>query len=75
MILIKILVLYQIVGKSKTLINYRQGKTMDAVGASGGNANSGVTITGDMELHPQTYATVSSSGITDLTITPRWWII
>ena len=50
-------------------------ETMDAVGASGGNANRGVTITGDMELHPQSYATVLSSGITDLTITPRWWII
>lgn len=50
-------------------------ETMDAVGAFGGNANNGVTITGGMELHPQTYATVSSSGITDLTITPRWWII
>lgn len=50
-------------------------ETMDAVGASGGNANRGVTITGDMELHPQSYATVLSSGISDLTITPRWWTL
>lgn len=50
-------------------------ETMDAVGAYGGNANNGVTITGDMVLHPQSYVSVSSSGITDLTITPRWWII
>ena len=50
-------------------------ETMDAVGSSGGNVNNGVTIRGDILLHPQSYATVSSSGITDLTITPRWWII
>lgn len=50
-------------------------ETMDAIGSSGGNANNGVTITGDMELRPQSFSTVSSSGITDLTITPRWWII
>ena len=50
-------------------------ETMDAVGASGGNANRGVTITGDMELHPKSFTTVSSSGITDLTITPRWWTL
>ena len=50
-------------------------ETMDAVGSSGGNVNNGVTIRGDIVLHPQSYATVSSSGITDLTITPRWWTI
>lgn len=50
-------------------------ETMDAVGSSSGNINDGVTIIGDMELHPQSFATVSSSGITDLTITPRWWTI
>ena len=50
-------------------------ETMDAVGAFGGNVNNGIVVTGDMLLQPQTYATVSSSGITDLTITPRWWII
>lgn len=50
-------------------------ETMDAVGTIGGNVNNGITVTGDMLLQPQTYATVSSSGITDLTIMPRWWII
>ena len=50
-------------------------ETMDAVGAFGGNVNNGITVTGDMLLQPKTYATVSSSGVTDLTITPRWWII
>lgn len=50
-------------------------ETMDAVGTFGGNVNNGIAVTGDMLLQPQTYATVSSSGITDLTITPRWWII
>lgn len=50
-------------------------ETMDAVGESGDNVNNGVTVIGDMVLQPQSYATVLSSGISDLTITPRWWTL
>ena len=50
-------------------------ETMDAVGSFGGNVNNGIAVIGDMLLQPQTYATVSSSGIPDLTITPRWWVL
>ena len=50
-------------------------ETMDAVNQSGENANSCVTISGDLVLLPQAFSAVSSEGVSDLTITPRWWTL
>lgn len=50
-------------------------ETMDAVNQSGENANSCVTISGDLVLPPQAFSAVSSIGVSDLTITPRWWTL
>ena len=50
-------------------------ETMDAINQSGENANSLVTISGDLVLLPQAFSAVSSEGVSDLTITPRWWTL
>lgn len=50
-------------------------ETTDAIGADGSNKNRFVAISGEITLQADAETVITSTGISDLQITPRWWTI